>query len=419
MLSVPVISSLLRSEKAWVLLDQVSFSASSFITTVLLARVLSISQFGVYSSLVLYLYLLLSVSNALITAPFQVLLAGVSNQQVYISTLLVLQLMVTTFLLLFTVLIFCLDLPLLQPLWPQLPQILLLVTGFLFQDFFRRLFLATQKAKTAFWMDTISGILQLSWLLLAGYQQQLDTSKAIFIVGATYIPSIGFAFFNTGKLQTNAAALKLFTKQHWMAGKWLLLTSFLQWWGNNFLVAAAGLFLGINALAALRLCQTLFGVLNALLQVFENYGLPRASALYQLSKEQMVVYLRVLTKWSLLLLVPVTIATLLFAEEILLLCGGRAYIEYAYALQGMGVLYIIIFFGYPVRIAIRVLLLNSDFFIAYCISFSFSLLSATFFIRQWHLYGVIAALIINQLLMLFYWQFALSKKKIFLWKSFT
>jgi O-antigen/teichoic acid export membrane protein len=113
---------------------------------------------------------------------------------------------------------------------------------------------------------------------------------------------------------------------------------------------------------------------------------------------------------------PVVVCCIVFAKQIFFLCGGADYIEYAYALQGMSILYLIIFTGYPIRIAIRVFLLNREFFFAYCISFLFSLLSAKYLIQQWQLTGVIISLIINQLLMLGYWQMALSRKKFVLWK---
>ena len=127
-------------------------------------------------------------------------------------------------------------------------------------------------------------------------------------------------------------------------------------------------------------------------------------------------YLRSITIQSMFLLLPVLIALFLFPKQLFLLAGGEAFSSYAYALQGMAILYVLIFIGNPLRIAIRALLLNRDFFIAYVISFLFSISFAQQFIKTWHVGGVIAALIVNQLLMLGYWYAVLARKKFWLWK---
>ncbi|MBK8885830.1 MAG: hypothetical protein IPN46_04470 [Saprospiraceae bacterium] len=54
---------------------------------------------------------------------------------------------------------------------------------------------------------------------------------------------------------------------------------------SNFFVATSGLILGVEALGAFRLVQTLFGLINVLLQGLESYVLPQAAIRFQQSKE--------------------------------------------------------------------------------------------------------------------------------------
>lgn len=409
----------LCSPKGWVLLDQVVFSATSFITTLLLARQLGIQLFGAYSLIVLYLYLLLGISSALITGPFQVLYAANPQPGKYISSLALLQLGI---ILLFCSLTYGLALfntALLPGLKENIVPVILMLAGFLLQDFYRRILLALNRPRPVFIADALGGLLQSGILLYYYLTGGLTLQSGFYVIGLTYIPSLLFAFPAIGFKRVSLNEIRLVAKLHVHHGKWLLATSLLQWWGNNFLMATAGIFVGYAALGALRLSQTLFGVLNAVLAVLENYALPRASALlHQQNTTGFSKYLYQTGRQTLLFSLPFLLAAFLFPGYILSLAGGAGYTAYAYALQGTALLYIIIVMGYPLRIAIRALLLNKEFFIAYLVSGLFSLVAAKVMVQQWQLAGVIAALLLNQLLMLAYWRHILKNKKIIIWKLF-
>lgn len=406
------------SEKAYVLAGQAVFSATSFITTLLLARLLGIEAFGQYSSIVLFSYLLLSIGNALVVAPFQVLAAKQQHRETYIAALFMWQLLLTTLFCVVTALLLNTQTTFTRNINANTVAIICLLAGFLLHDFFRRIFLAVQKAKQALVIDLVSGGLQITALAVSAYNKHLNLETALYIIALTYLPALALAVYYSGKLFTGFRKWLYYGRLNWATGKWLLFTATLQWWANNFLVAASGIFLGVQALGALRLAQTLFGIINALLQVFENHALPAASALLAQSPAHMSTYLQGLTRRGLLLLMPVTLACFLFPQQLFVLFGGAAYATYAGVLQGMALLYIVIVMGYPVRIVIRAMLMNRDFFTAYIISFLFSATAATMLIRQWQLWGVITALLINQLLMLAYWHWALYKRKFNLWKLY-
>ncbi|MCX6317780.1 MAG: hypothetical protein NTW29_10840 [Bacteroidetes bacterium] len=405
-----------HTEKGYVIADQLVFSATSFFTTILLARQLGIHSFGIYSGIMLFLYLLLSLISSMVILPFQVLLARDENKTGYMVAVIRMQLLLTFILLLLAGVLLYSPIGIVQPLKSYTPELLLLTGGFLLQDFFRRMFIACQRASLALYMDIVSGGLQLLLLLVAAYRHSLDLSYGLLIIGITYLPSLLIAVKWAAGLKANSISFRKTVAGHWQQGRWLLLTSVLQWWSGNFLIAVAGVFLGVAALGALRLAQTLMGVLNAMFQVIENYAMPRASVLLQQSVQSMKHFLQQLSLKGLCLLVPVLLLLFLFPVTVFRICGGEAYTGYAYALQGMAVLYIIVFAGYPFRIALRAMLMNRVFFTGYLLTFLFTVLAARFIVLQWQLAGVITSLIVNQLLMLGYWQYMLARKKFKLWK---
>jgi hypothetical protein len=69
-----------------------------------------------------------------------------------------------------------------------------------------------------------------------------------------------------------------------------------------------------------------------------------------------------------------------------------------------------------VRIAIRVMLLNKAFFIGYVTSTVFSMLAARPMVAWLGINGVVAGLLINQVLLIGYWLYVLKQKNFVLWK---
>ena len=179
---------------------------------------------------------------------------------------------------------------------------------------------------------------------------------------------------------------------------------------------AAGVLLGVEAFGALRLAQNIFGLLNVLFQAFENYVVPNAARVYQQSATLLSDYLKTISKKSVLLLLPILVVLFVLAPQVFTLAGGVQYASYYSLIQVMCGLYLLIFLGYPVRIAIRVMLLNKAFFIGYVTSTVFSVLAARPMVAWLGINGVVAGLLINQVLLIGYWLYVLKQKNFVLWK---
>lgn len=372
-----------------------------------MARSLTPRDFAMLAGVMVVQLFLLTLQNALITGPYLVLQARQrpEERERYTASLFYVQL---SFIMIvaFTGQVV---MGLFLPSWPALVKagVLLWGTSSLVQDFIRRIFLARGQARYALAIDGLTNGLQWVLLVCLAALHQMTLSAGLLVMGGTFLPSIvlGLYLIRPGSWDGDGFCRTI--RVHVREGKWLLPTAILQWWSGNAFIVAAGYWLGPGAFGALRLGQSLFGVVSVLLQAFENYTLPRASAL---SASEMTAYLRrVFVRGAgyvlLLLLIPALLAAPLFR-----LSGGSSYMPYYRVLQELSLLYAVIYAGYPIRIAIRALSLNQAFFIGYVLSSGISLLAVKPMICQWGIEGAISGLIINQLIMTGCWIYTLKKK---------
>ncbi|CAA7195213.1 lipopolysaccharide biosynthesis protein [Chryseobacterium potabilaquae] len=404
------INTILSKPSSWVLADQLIFSGSNFLLTFLLARKLSISDFGLFSSILLVTYLLVGICNAIIVQPFQILAAKGLNEKslgfVFQAALFLLSILT---LLLFIV--HLLPISAIAFFTKNLPAIIIFTIGYVFQDFLRKILLIIDRIKLVIIIDSLFLII----FPIIYFEKNMDLFKSLYFIGLVNvlaaIPGIVFFIRNSHFTLKNGSLIRY----HFKEGKWLLSASIIQWFSSNFFTLVAGIYLGINALGALRLVQSFFGVINILLQTVENYYLPKTAQLhYQNKTTEKKALLKNMSKgmWGLGILIT---SFFFLSDPLIVLIGGDKYQQYGYVIKLISVLYIFILCSYPTRISIRVLEQNKAFFIGYCISFAFSLISFHFLLKYGELYGAVFGLVINQIVMLVYWKILLNKKQISVW----
>ncbi|MFM8741607.1 MAG: lipopolysaccharide biosynthesis protein [Cytophagales bacterium] len=404
---------ILKEKSALVLVDQALVSGSSFIVTFAIARLLTIADFGFYSALLLTVYLLVSVCNAWVIQPLQTAYAKEPQKESYLGFAFYAQvgLLVIITISLLTVTRF----PLFSSVIPGW-QAILFINAFLMHDYLRKCFLVIDAIKKIFWMDLVLCIIQTVVLILSFSYTTVSLTTLILYLGFSYMFAgiLGICFLKVNFYEFHYR--KFFLLNHIDQGKWLFLTAVVQWWSGNFFAVTAGIILGPLALAALRLVQSMFGILNVVLQAYENYALPFAFSLHQRSADESKKYLRDFSFKGGIIMMLVLAILFLFSNEIIHVAGGEQYDHYAYLLKGMALLYLIIFVGYPIRIAIRIKEMNHLIFIGYVLSFVFSVLFAKFLLKEYQLLGALIGLIANQLILLLFWQYNLIKHHYILWK---
>jgi O-antigen/teichoic acid export membrane protein len=409
-----------QSPKTWVLADQAVVSGSSFVTNILIARALGITDYGKFSVILLVQLFMLSIQQAVSTGVLQVMVLRYEKQErkCYIKGVFYAQCLF--FLLLIGI---CLSLFLIAPTlttgYPGLFAPGLIGTiGLLAQDFLRKTLLTLGQESRAFCIDTLTNLLQLAVLAGLMITGHLSLATVCWTIGLTFIPSValGIAWVKPGRASWQAVRNAFHI--HRGQGGWMLLSALLQWFAGNLFVLAAGWWLGLAALGALRLAQYTFGILNVVLQAIENYTLPKASRSHG-TPAQFNRYLQQVLKKSLVLIAPLLLLVVLFAKPLLGFSGGAAYIRYAYVMYGLAATYLLILAGIPVRIALRTKQLNRSYFTGYVLATLFSLLTAKWLILQWGLAGVLTGLFSTQLILLFYWLLVLKTKNVIAWRSST
>lgn len=401
-----------ESNKAIVLIDQIVSSGSNFFVTLFLARFMQISNFAVYSTIILVGFLLISFSNALIIQPFQVAAIKFKFARLYSSFLFYSQI---GFILLILIVSFIIHHFIKDPgftFW----NVALFIVGLLMQDYFRKFYLIKGQLLMALVCDSLFAFGQFVSVLIIYNFSNFDVDNVLLLTGISALLSVTVSVAKLAPSINRFFLWKKFYCYHFKEGFWLSLVSFIQWGSANLFIVSLGIFINIESLGAFRLIQSLFGVLNILFQTFENYVLPNASKIYNISVALSKEYIRKTSIKSSILIGTVLFILFLFSEQLIFVAAGTKYIQYSYVVKGMCLLYFILFIGYPIRISIRMLLLNRIFFAGYLLSFVFSIVCFNFLLKTWQLNGVIIGLICNQLIMLLFWNYKLEKKGFKLWK---
>ncbi|KYH07470.1 hypothetical protein A1704_02000 [Chryseobacterium cucumeris] len=404
------IHEIFKSASVLVFTDQLIFSGSNFLLTFLVVRKLSISEFGIFSSILLITYFLVGISNAFIVQPFQILSAKNFSKKslgfAFMASLVLISM--------FSLLVFFITLlpvPAIAFVKNNLSALIVFVSAYILQDFLRKILLTIDHIKIVLFIDTIFIII----FPLLGFETSLTLWKSLYIIGivniAASVPGIGYLIKNADFNLKNTSLLRYYFTE----GKWLLSASVLQWLSGNFFTLAAGVYLGINALGALRLVQSFFGIINIILQTIENYYLPKTAQLYYQNKNQEKKELLLKIRKAIALLAIIIVCFFTFSDSLIIILGGEKYHQYGFVIKLISALYIVILYSYPTRISIRILEQNKAFFIGYCISFVFSVLSFHFLLKYGQLYGAVAGLAVNQIVMIVYWKIILNKKQISVW----
>lgn len=393
-----------------VLFDQLLYSGSNFMITIFLARTLSVTEFGLFSSIIIYTYLLISLLSAFLIQPFQISYPKTENKNEYVQFIVYSVLFSFVLIAAVNFLIF-LFLPIQSYSFLTLSFFLF---TYIFQDFLRKTVLTKNAIKSVSYMDAIFlvSIVSSSFII----DKNITLNSALLLISISNLLSICVGILPLLKTFQKAINWKSYLKSHWLQGKWFVSVSLLQWGNSNLIILFSGIYIGLEGIGALRLVQSFFGILNVLLQVVENYFLPKIAKLYHENRQTAKQYLLKITLNGLLLFGSILLLLFMFPNKAMILAGGIQYVKYSYLVQFMAILYLIIFMGYPIRIMIRIQLLNQSFFIGYLFAFLFTLLTFQWLLVHYSISGAVVGLILNQIIMLVYWQFQLKKNHFLLWK---
>lgn len=314
--------------------DQALVSVMNFFTTVVLARLLGVYNFGIFSVLYISLQYLNSIQLALNVAPMLSLapqIADPREKRGYLRGMAGFQYLISTG---------CCALVaggfLLQRLY-LVPRVgndalfpfMLAVFAFQVQDWFRRLCYVNERGPALFWNDVLSYTGQIAAFFALWWLHSLNVTAAYYAIGITSLAAFGVGF-TVEDMRSTLREIKQSVRRSWDAGRSLLVATQLQWLGVSGVYLVIVAIVGVRAASGIRAVLALMGPVNVLYQLLDNVIPVRAAQIYARSGEEALArYLwratSLLTSYvgGFLLLVSI------FAHPVMTFVFGRAYGRFA------------------------------------------------------------------------------------------
>lgn len=273
--------------------------------------------------------------------------------------------------------------------------------AFQLQDFLRRYFIAHQRVGEALLNDGLSYFGQLAVLAWAFSLPTFTVAQALWIVGATSLIAVAVGLSRIGRLRWSRSAIQAAAQRNWGSGKWLIGSVLVQWCSGNqlFTITAAAVF-GPAAAGVMRASQNIAGVMHVLYQGLEN--VVPAEAARRFSREGTIALHAYLQRIS-----AVAGAAALVANGVIFLGAeiwqraiyGGQMAGHAFVLRWYAAVYLVLFFGTPLRAYLRTLEDTRPIFWASAASMAFSLAAALPLTRTLGLHGAMLGILLSFVLL--------------------
>jgi polysaccharide pyruvyl transferase WcaK-like protein/O-antigen/teichoic acid export membrane protein len=398
----------------FVLGDQAIVSGANFLTTVAIARGVSLGQFGQYTLLWMAVMFFMNVQIAVLTSPMMSVgpLQRRVSSHAYIGAILVHQLLYT----IASTTVLGIGLAAISLEFPSFSRALILpalcaCAAYQLQDCARRVLFYQGNHLAALGTDTVSYLGQLAWIAYCLERHTLTVSSALWISAATSLIALLMALPLLPRLVVAPALLRVVFRRNWSSGRHLTGATLLQWTSGNLFSIIAPLFLGAVAAGVMRACQSITNITNVWLQGLEN-SLP-SEASRTVRQEGLSGLARYLRK-SAALLVALTgfaaMVVVLAPEYWLKHIYGDHLIGYGFVLRAYALLSLGVVATLPLRAGLRALEHTRPILSGYIATTLYSVIAAPLLARLYGLSGVVWGLVGTQVILLPILFFALHKK---------
>ena len=354
------IAMLLSRRESWALADQAMVSVANFLSGILVARLVGLREFGVFSLAWASVLFVNSIQSASITSPM-VSVGPILEKQIgscYYAAVLLQQ---TVFACAASLLVEA-GVVLSAHFWPAwgvrplaLP-LAVSVFAYQMQDFMRRYFFATRREKMGLLNDAVSFLPQLLILAVLFRAHGLDSRIALWVMGLTSLAGFVLGLLTFGSYKIESGAVRAAASRHWLSSKWLVGSAMMGWTSGNFFLPAAAIVLGPAAAGGVRAAQTIGQVLFVLLNGLENYLPNEAARRFQKGGiGALRSYLRNSGKAVMSIAGVLCLTIALSGRWLLTFLYGRAYGSFAGVLAIMMAAYFLTSAALPARFGLRVL----------------------------------------------------------------
>jgi len=394
------LSTIRKAKNLWVFADQAVVSGSNFFVAIVLSRILGLEGYGRFVLIWMGVLFMSSIQQSLIIQPYFTLRSRKENVQSYVNDLLIIQLGFSLLVLIVAFLISMIYPPaLIEGLDAQMLRwISVCASVFLLQDLVKRMVISEISSKWAIAMDIVAfGMQPIIWII----GSSLMSWKLIHVLSSMSLLLAISALIGFVLLKPNFVEVRWrqTIKEHWSFGKYLFGTSILQWFSGNYFILLAAPILGAAAVGGLRLIQNLLGLLHVIFQALENL-VPNHLA-FTLKKKGHQEMLNAF--WSQYAQYGIITAVLLlflavFGKPLLGLLYGVENQDLISLVYVYCLIYVLIYSGTMLRFLLRTLEQNHVIFKVYILTTAFSLIFAVPMVKSWGLSGVLAGLLIVQVL---------------------
>lgn len=383
--------------------DQAIVSAANFLTGLVLARLLPLEEFGKYSLVWMGILFGANMQMALITSPMMSIgpiQRRMSNKS-YIGSVFSFQLaftLVMTCLLVGVMVVVRLTRASLDVSWIW-PTVIANV-AYQIQDFTRRVAFYQKHVFVALGGDVMSYIGQLVAIGVCMKLGILSVRNVLWANALTSILAIALVAPWMPVPITRLRIVRAALIRNWRSARFLLAATLMQWTSGNFFVVIAPFFLGVNAVGAMRACQSVMNMTNIWMQGLENSLPSEASRVLTKSGKP---GLRTYIIRALLMLggfTAVVVLVIVVAPELWIkILYGPHLKGYGFILRAYGLISLLTVLTMPLRAGLRSLEDTKPIFNGYIMTTIYSVISAPLLAWSFGLKGLLAGIIgVNLLL---------------------
>jgi O-antigen/teichoic acid export membrane protein len=399
-------------------IDQAVISLANFLATVILARMVSPTELGVYGVGFTSLRLVRSVQEGIVIQPVNTFGASMDLPQFrrYITSASIIQLC------------FALASSLAAAVGGWLltrtgndiagPALFSLWFTFLFwqlQEHLRRVLYTRGEVFHAVLNTTLANAIRLGVLILWAVRGELTGIGGLHAIAWGSLAALIPGLWQTRSYWTLDSANLIETwRKNWDFGRWILGGTLANWISVEFYpVLTAGL-ISFAAAGAYRALQNLVAPIHTLLRATDTFLTPRAARLYSANgKPALVRNLRLIYLVAGVPILAFLLIAVLFPVPLLRLLYGETYLAYSSGMVWMAVFYALLYVYWPLQTALKAARFSRPIFIANLAATGAMFTVGIWMISRWGVYGTIAGQALNALIVaLILWTswFFLSRK---------
>jgi O-antigen/teichoic acid export membrane protein len=402
-------------------IDQSIVSGSNFLTGVLLGRLVTPAEYGVFVIAWTTLMIALSLQNALVCMPMSVI--GTQKQEAqcpsYWGSLLMVQTVLSSgtciFIAITGIILHSVSgLSFSSPSVPSLIAATVISCFFLQgQEFFRRLLIVKLSLKQTLINDLVTNTIRIGGLLILVYTGNLGTITSLYVIGFSLVVGASLGYFTLRNyIRISYERFRLDFLESWHFGKWVMaemLPYVLSVQGYTYLTA---LIIGAQQTAALGASQNLLNATNIIILSFTNVVTPIASRKYSDGGSRALGNFMI--KAGILSAVPILgfyLLTMLFAQEILVLVYKQNYAGYGPLLIICTIFYILSYFNRSLQIILYAKKRPDIGFLAKSASLVVMIVLAYPLIKNYGVYGAAIGTVASQMVIFFSFILYLTRGK--------